>query len=281
MNVGIFTNKYRDTKNSVTNKLIQLFDKSGINTLLYGYKNNSLVLPQDLSKKPDVMLTLGGDGTVLRIVGYCATNDIPILGINLGNVGFLTGLENSELDSIVDVLKNKKYTTDTRAMLEVEFNGDKFLALNDIVFSRATVNKMISIDIFVNDSFMDNYYCDGFVVATPTGSTAYSLSAGGSIISPTTDALALTPICPHTLHARPVVVSGNDKIVATVSKKTDECIVIADGERIGNITKNNTATILKSKKVAKFIKTDNNSFFYRLLNKLNMWGVTPNKEEEN
>lgn len=278
--IGIFSNKNRDTNSTVTNNLIQHLNDAGVEVFLFGYEGDSLIIPNGLDNKNiDVMLTLGGDGTILCIVGYCAQNNIPILGINLGHVGFLTGIEKSDIEQIIDILSKGDYKTEERALLEIKIGDCSYLALNDVVFSRIMLNKMISIDIFINDIFMDNFYCDGYIIATPTGSTAYSLSAGGAIISPNTDAFALTPISPHSLHARPIVISGSDKVRTVVSNSTEICAVIADGASIGIINKAEDALIYKSKLTASFIKTENESFFSRLLSKLNKWSVTENSKE--
>ena len=275
MKIGIFTNIHKDSDFSVTKKLAMRLQEGGIEVLLYGDAAKNFNKPDAFLGKsvPEIMLTLGGDGTILRIISYCAENDIPILGLNLGNVGFLTGVELSGLDKLADILKNHRYTIEPCAMLQIKFPGHEVLALNDAVIARAA-GRMISLDVRVNGEFVDNYYCDGFIIATPTGSTAYSLSAGGPIISPQADVFALTPVNPHTLHSRPIIVSGKDVIRIMLAGETIEGAVVVDGRDVGIFTKGQVAEICKSKKIARFIKTDDKSFFGRLLHKLNKWSVT-------
>jgi NAD+ kinase len=222
---------------------------------------------------PDVLVSLGGDGTILRIVSFCAANDIPILGLNLGTVGFLTGLEANETDKLTDILTSKKYGIERRAMLEIETESRslKSFALNEVVLRRQDSSGLVSLEVSVNGEFVDRYYSDGFIVATPTGSTAYSLSAGGPIITPNAGVLALTPINPHTLHSRPIIISGSDR-VSLVPKEA--CLIVADGKTAGAAAGGEAVGVTLSSVKAKFIKTDNAGFFERLLNKLNKWSTT-------
>ena len=279
MKIGIFTNILKDKDFIVTQKLAEQMRSSGFETLYYGDSANFLGRPDAFSsdEKPEIMLTLGGDGTILRIVAFCAERNIPILGLNLGTIGFLTCLETALFDKLPELIKNRSYKVDPCFMLSVKFGGKEVLALNESVVARHS-GKLMSVQVRVNDEFVDNYYCDGFIVATPTGSTAYSLSAGGPIVSPLSDVFVLTPVNPHTLHSRPIVVNANDIIKITPFGETANCNLFVDGNVVGLLGKGESVQIRKSAKPALFIKTDGESFFSRLLNKLNTWSVTETNE---
>ncbi|MCL2062559.1 MAG: NAD(+)/NADH kinase [Firmicutes bacterium] len=284
MQIGVYTNIKCDADLSVTNKLIALLKADGFGISLYGEAAALLdcadaFCASKTTQKPDIMITLGGDGTVLGIAAYCARNAIPILGLNLGNLGFLTGIEKSDLNKLCSILKTKAYTVENRFLLQIALGKKKLYALNEAVVSRGAGGKMISLDVFVNDIFVDNYFCDGFIVATPTGSTAYSLSAGGPIIAPNTDALALTPINPHSLHARPIITGGGDTVTVRPVSDTSDCRIVADGVEAGTVLSTCAAKISKSEFSAQLIKVAPQSFYTRLLTKLNKWSVTERKSD--
>ena len=224
---------------------------------------------------PDVMVVLGGDGTILGIAPFCASNTIPILGLNLGRIGFLSGLELCDIDKLYDILSNKKYSLESRAMLDITQNHASnnvvTLALNEAIVARKSIARIVGLDIFVNDEYVNQYFCDGFIVATATGSTAYSLSSGGPIVAPNADVLTLTPISPHTLHARPIVVDGAARVV--IKPKVEECVIVADGKSVGNLCAGQELLVKKSNHAAQFIKPKDSKFFERLINKLNIWST--------
>ena len=280
MKIGIYTNVYRDGDLTVTKKLMAELDKSGIAYFIFGEAATKLGLKDgfNIKEKISVMITLGGDGTILRIASFCAKEDIPILGLNLGTVGFLTELENGEITKLIEIIKKGKFKTEKRTMLHITFGDKTALALNEAVVSRAGCGKMLSLSVLVNGEFVNSYHCDGFIVSSPTGSTAYSLSAGGAIITPSSQVLALTPINPHTLHSKPIVVSNSD-VVTIVLKNESIGVIAADGKEFGEIDKNIKIEVKNSKYNASFIRTREKGFFERLLSKLNSWGVTEEKEQ--
>ncbi|MCL2847253.1 MAG: NAD(+)/NADH kinase [Firmicutes bacterium] len=274
MQIGLYTNINKDERLQITEQLVKDLNLLGASVSIYGEASKLLKTKDAFTQKEnlEVMIVLGGDGTILGIADFCASNNIPILGLNLGRVGFLTGLELGDTYKLFEILSQKKYSTEKRSMLEIAYNGKKYLALNEVVVSRVSASKMIAIAVNVDGEFVDEFNADGFIVATPTGSTAYSLSAGGPIIAPSSDCLALTAICPHTLHARPIVISGNS--VVELSSKNDNCDMILDGKSIGVLNKTELLTIKKSTKQASFISPNSLNFFSRLLSKLNKWGIT-------
>ena len=214
----------------------------------------------------DYILVFGGDGTMLHVATRA---ECAILGINLGNVGFLTQFEaDVSAEQIVNSLE--KGTTQNRPLLETVVNNTHFLALNDLVV-KTTSSRPIYMSLEVNGEFVDKYHADGLIVATPTGSTAYSMSAGGPIVSPTVDGIIINPICAHSLHSRPIIISGDSTVKITV--EGDNAQFIADGSQQISLDNTQNIQISKSSKMAMFV-CDNNKFYDKLLEKMNKWGMT-------
>ena len=214
----------------------------------------------------DCLLVFGGDGTML----YSATHaDCPILGINLGNVGFLAQYEsNVTASKLVDSIKSGQY--ETKPLLKTCLGGEELLSLNDFVV-KTTSPRPIYLSVTINGVFVDKYHADGLIIATPVGSTAYSLSAGGPIVSPDVDAIIINPICAHSLHSRPLIVSGESRI--EIETEGDNAVLVADGREQIDLNNTSVIQIAKSEKVAKFV-CDSNNFYNKLLEKMNKWGVT-------
>lgn len=272
MQIGIYTNTQKDKNLSKTLKLATSLEKKGASVLVYGEKaakSLGVIDAFTISDIPVAMLVLGGDGTILNIVDFCAAADIPILGINLGRVGFLTGLEDIGIAEIFNLITNKNTKKEQRCMLEIEFNGKSYLALNEVALNRKLSSKMLSVNVSVDNNFVAQYNADGFIVATPTGSTAYSLSAGGPIIAHNADCFALTAICPHTLNARPMVVASNSHVTLT---SDSDAIIIIDGKGEHILRATSHVYIKKAPEKATFIAPDGLNFFTRLQQKLNIWG---------
>ena len=269
MKAGIYVNTLKENAKETTEKLISCFQANGVEYSIVlddEIKNADFVMP-----KLDLLFALGGDGTVLRIAKHCALNDIPVIGVNIGTVGFLTEIEPDEIETVVPLLLQNKYDVEKRSMLEFVDNNKTHLALNDVVVGKANDSRLLLLDLYINEEIVDRYYCDGFIVSTPTGSTAYSLSAGGAIISPQTEAFALTPVNSHSLHSRPIVVDNKEIISINPGKITDISVVV-DGEVVylGNAKK---IKIKKSDICASFIRLDKHNFYNKLLKKLNKWSV--------
>ena len=178
--------------------------------------------PVQLAEKADLAIVIGGDGTLLHSARAIVDAGIPLLGINLGRLGFLVDISPDEMLAILKSVLEGNYEQDNRFLLSCEI-GDQpaQLALNDVVLHKWNVARMIEFDTWINGSFIDTQRSDGLIISTPTGSTAYALSGGGPLLAPSLDAIALVPICPHTLSNRPIVVHGNSQILISVSGKTD------------------------------------------------------------
>ena len=222
----------------------------------------------------DLLMVLGGDGTLLSALDYALPKNIPMLGINLGRMGFMTEVDPANLRRDVSEVLNGNYTIDSRMTLTVAGqNENNFFALNDIVLTRSTPSvRILSLEIEVNGIVVDRISGDGLIVATATGSTAYSLSAGGPIIRPGLDCLVITPICPHTLNTRPVVVSSNDVIKIRVMDDRGGAQAVMDGRKIINVPCGEPGvTILRSELRARFIRLHDRNYFSLLRDKLSEW----------
>lgn len=223
----------------------------------------------------DKGLVLGGDGTIIAASRQYVEYDIALLGINLGNLGFLAEVEVADWENTLTNLNNNGYIIDERMMIKAKlFKGKELgLALNDIVITRQSISRMICFDVFVNGGFVNSYRADGVILSTPTGSTAYNLSAGGPIISPNNESIVITPICPHSLSARSIVLSGDDEVMITFdsprNKHVDDLLITIDGQEVSSISKFDQITISKNAKKVKLIKLTANSFFDILRQKLN------------
>ena len=222
----------------------------------------------------DILLVLGGDGTILYVASECAKRNIKILGINYGHLGFLTEYEQEKSDEALNLICSGKYKTKRRAMLEITYGDKKFIALNELVIQRSTggqnFSNTVALKAEIDGSTVDNYLSDGVIISTPTGSTAYSLSAGGSILAPDLNAFILTPICAHSLHSRPVVFNADSEL-KIASSKNSKLNVIIDGRIVDTVSVKTSFTIKKSDFVTEFITRGDKDFFNKLLIKLNIW----------
>ena len=217
------------------------------------------------------MLVFGGDGTMLTAAVRAARQGIPVLGINLGNLGFLTQFETDAApEAVADALLHA--ATEARMLIECRSACGNFLALNDVVL-KSDGSRPVSVSLVVDGQFADCYRSDGVIVATPTGSTAYSLSAGGPDVAPEVDALVVNPVCPHTLHSRPVVASGKSEIILKLSSE-DGARLVVDGKEEGVLRASSVIAVRKADVYAHFVKVGENRFYEKLLSKMNRWGTT-------
>jgi NAD+ kinase len=223
----------------------------------------------------DCLFVLGGDGTILKTVSKACKHDIPILGINLGRLGFLTEVELKEIDTAVENIFNDKFNIENRLMLySAVKNGSKRIfeveALNDIAILKKDISRTINVEISINGAVADNVSCDGMLVSSPTGSTAYSLSAGGPIVSPNLECLIVTPVCPHSFHSKVIVVAPEDVIaIKPISEGGVE--LVSDGAVNKDVKNGEVVIIEKSEHQARFIRFKENYFFPLLRSKFQNW----------
>lgn len=223
----------------------------------------------------DVLFVLGGDGTILMVASECAARGVKIIGINYGHVGFLAEFEPEKLNEAVDLVLSGKYSIQKRSILKVECGGKYFYALNDLVVQRSTCGEnfanAVNLHAEIDGTTVDNFSSDGIIVSTPTGSTAYSLSAGGSILAPELDAFILTPVCAHSLHSRPVVFSDKSVLKIRPVNSKLPLVFAVDGKVAGEIRDSGLVTVSKADRYAEFITSADKNFFNKLLIKLSIW----------
>lgn len=238
----------------------------------------------DLSNAFDFMFTLGGDGTILRAVSYIRDLNIPILGINTGRLGFLATVKKDEIKEAINLLLTKEYAIKERSLLQVEVTPETKeiseinFALNDVTVARRNTTSMIGVKTYLNDEYLTNYWADGLIIATPTGSTGYSLSCGGPVVLPNSQNFVITPIAPHNLNARPIVIADNTHIELEVSAREQDYLISLDS-RITTVPQETKVFIKKASFTVKSVLLKNQSYIKTLRGKL-LWGEdTRNKSK--
>lgn len=204
-------------------------------TAVYAAGQPSVAREELAARRPSLVIVLGGDGTLLAAARAVAHVDVPILGVNLGSLGFLTEVRMDELYATLDALDSDRTAKDLRSMLSCRhLRGSdvmgEYLALNDVVITKSSIARMAEVDVTVNGMFVAGYKADGVIVSTPTGSTAYSLAAGGPVLEPSVDAFVITPVSPHALTNRPLVVRDNAEITLAVAGPTEDAFLTVDGQ---------------------------------------------------
>ncbi len=272
--VCVIANAVKETAKERAEQVRAFFWERGIDcvVLLDDFTEKTSYEPV-LRDDMECAVVLGGDGTLIHVARKLAEKKIPVFGINMGNLGFLTHADSGKARAALESLVAGEYCIEERMMLEASVDGKEFgTALNDVVLTRNGFSRIISVGIFVNGKPVCNYRGDGVIVATPTGSTGYNLSAGGPVVAPKTELFIITPICPHSLSARSILLSAEDElhIVVREEKKTqdEEAILTLDGQRAKDLAAEDTIVIRKSEKKAYFIQLDDNGFFDALHRKL-------------
>jgi NAD+ kinase len=228
------------------------------------------------SQNPDLVIVLGGDGTLLAAARAVAKDKVPILAVNLGSLGFLTEVPVKELYATFEAVEAQKFIRESRATLQCcvmrknECIAD-YLALNDVVMTKGTIARMTEVDVAVNGQFVVNLRADGVIVSTPTGSTAYSLAAGGPILEPSVEALVITPVSPHSLTQRPLVVRNSAEISLTVKSTSDEAYLTVDGQIGMPVLEGDRVVCKKSQHEVQLLRLPGRTFFEVLRTKLK-WG---------
>ncbi len=226
-----------------------------------------------LAESCDILISIGGDGTILRMTRLVSRHGTPILGVNLGKLGFLAEVSRDELDGVLDEILRGEFEVEERIMLEAVAAGSrkKSYALNDIVMDLNVSSRIVQVDTWVNGEFLATFNGNGMIVSTPTGSTGYALSNGGPIVTPTNRVLLVSPICPPTLTARPVVVSDDSTVTLTVKQASARVNVAADGETQHVCKAPLTVSVRRAPFTAKLVKRRNVSYYDVLRRKLH-WG---------
>lgn len=236
----------------------------------------------DLNNSFETLFTLGGDGTILRAVTYIRDLGIPILGINTGRLGFLATINKKSIKESINLILKGEYTIQERTLLSVktlpktEAFSELNFALNEVTIARKNTTSMIGVKTSLNNDYLTNYWADGLIIATPTGSTGYSLSCNGPVISPDSKNVVITPIAPHNLNARPMVISDETKIKLSVDSREKDFLISLDS-RITTVSKNTEVFIEKANFTIKSIIPNNQSFLQTLRSKL-LWGEDTRNE---
>lgn len=259
---------------------IKIFVHSELNSFIAGQSNfpstyAAFTTYEDIKNNVDVMLTLGGDGTILGTVDLIRDSGIPVIGINFGRLGFLANVNKNDIAAAIHALINRHFTLDERVLLELESIPAVFknqnIALNDITIHKRDNAAMITVHAFLNDEFLNSYWGDGIIVSTPTGSTAYSLSCGGPIVFPQSGNFVITPISPHNLNVRPIVISDDHELTFKVETRSTNYLVSCDS-KTETIDTSSVFTIRKAGYGLNLVRLNNESYLSTLRSKL-MWGL--------
>ena len=276
---GIWTNALKDVDFVATKRVMQVLDNKGVAYCLDENTARFFSSPTVCEQRPDIMIVLGGDGTILNAARVYSKEETLIWGINLGRLGFLLETELSDVERAVDQILQNNYSVEERIMLRgsvVDKNGKERLsryALNECVVSQRRIQRMINVEIMVNEQYLDNLYCDGVIVATPTGSTGYSLSAGGPVVSPTLDVMLITPVCPHSLRSSRMIISGDSEVRIWPKPDSKYVALTLDGHETIPLKAGEVAVIRKAAFKAKFVRLEQHNFFGLLKNKLSEWNT--------
>jgi len=228
---------------------------------------------EQLRTEADLIILFGGDGTFLHTAHHFIGTDIPLLGINIGGLGFLTEIETDELETTLEKIFAGNYKIKKRMLLKAEIYRDNkkiadSYALNDVTINRGANARMVEIQLHINGEFINSYKADGLIMSTPTGSTAYSLSAGGPIINPRVRAILITPICPHTLHVRPMVISREEKLEVVVSGVDEKMMITSDGNFDRKLITGDKIEVYAADKEISLIKLSGRTFYTILHDKM-------------
>lgn len=289
MKVAIFGQYYQNDTRPIIRDIIVFFEANQVemviekNFLTNLYKEDivqkdykTFSKHTDLDASFDILISIGGDGTILRAATFVRDLGIPILGVNAGRLGFLAKVQKENIESFLQIVLEKKYSISERTVLSLdttpinsEINHLNF-AMNEVTVSRKDTTSMITIETYLNGEYLNSYWADGLIISTPTGSTGYSLSCGGPVLTPEVKSLVITPIAPHNLNARPLVIPDDTEIELHVSGREENYLVSLDS-RTASISNN---TVLKIKKTSfniKMVEIPNETFLKTLRNKL-LWG---------
>ena len=279
--IAIAPNKTKDIDLEVTRLVVSKLTEAGYTVLtsavnkkdLKGVKGIAFDSERNVMKRADICIVLGGDGSILKVAGSCAAFGVEILGINLGHIGYMTAIEAAQAERIVQIIESD-YLTESRMMLDIsiERNGEIIFSggpvLNDVVLAKSRGYGVIETSIFCKGKMLNKYRGDGLIVSTPTGSTAYSLSAGGPIIDNALDCISLTPICAHSLKSRSIIFGPESEIDVSCSSNLNSSCVTLDGDLAFEINDSDIIHIKRSEHRAKLISAANRTFCSTLYEKL-------------
>lgn len=288
MRIAIYGRDFNDSVLPFVQEVFDALAQQKVTILVYlkfhSFIKNKAKLPantitfstyDELRSEADVLLSLGGDGTLLDTLSLVRDSQIPIIGINFGRLGFLASISKDGIKVAIESLVQGQYTLDQRSVLSLESQdplfGDENFALNDITIHRRDNSAMMIIHAFMNDEFINSYWADGLIIATPTGSTAYSLSCGGPIILPNAQNFVITPIAPHNLTVRPIIVPDDVKLTFEIEARSTKFLVSCDS-RTATVDRPVKISISKAAFNVNLLRLNNESYLMTLRNKL-LWGI--------
>ncbi len=284
MKFGIIGKIVKERDKEVICKFFRWMDNEGITFLVEDMLIKNLgdgefagkgMEPEGLVQKSDIILAFGGDGVILSVAKAVGEHMLPILGVNTGRLGFLAEIDIQELIDNIKIVLEKKFYIEKRMVLEAVIPSDnnvgKIYGLNDIVVNKGPYARTIVLEIFIGNKYFNTYTADGVIIATPTGSTAYSLSAGGPILSPNIEGIIINPICPHSLAERPVIISADSLISITLKTNIDHIEIFADGQITYHLKPEQKIEIKKGDYAVNLVHFSKKSFYDILRTKLN-WG---------
>jgi NAD+ kinase len=289
MKVAIYGQYYQNSTEPIIRDIFVFFNKNNVEMVIEA-NFLEMLYEKELIKKDyrtfdsytaldssfDMMISIGGDGTMLRAATLVRDSGIPILGINAGRLGFLASVQKENIEAFLQFVIEKKYSISSRTLLSLDCQpenqgiADINFAMNEITVSRKDTTSMITIDTYLNGEFLNSYWADGLIIATPTGSTGYSMSCGGPILTPDVTSLVITPIAPHNLTARPLVIPDDTEIRLKVSGREEQYLVSLDS-RIASIRNESVLTIRKTPFRINMVEIPDETFLKTLRNKL-LWG---------
>ncbi len=288
MKVAIFGQYYQNDTRPIIKDIFVFFNRNNVELVIeekflkilheekiVERQYNTFSTHSDLDNSFDILISIGGDGTILRAATFVRDSGIPILGVNAGRLGFLAKVQKENIESFLQIVLEKKYSISERSLLTIECSPnnaaiDINFAMNEVAVSRKDTTSMITIETFLNGEYLNSYWADGLIIATPTGSTGYSLSCGGPILTPEVKGLVITPIAPHNLNARPLVIPDNTEITLKVSGREEQYLVSLDS-RITSVNNNSVIKIKKTPFNINMVEIQEETFFKTLRTKL-LWG---------
>lgn len=288
MKIAIYGREFNNSVLPYVQEVFNVIEESGCPVLVYkkylDFIKEKIKLPAalevfeghaDLLGRADVLISLGGDGTLLDTLALVRDSGLPVIGINFGRLGFLASINKDEIRTAIHALQNKEYALDKRSLLSLESKhglfGEENFALNDITIHRRDNSAMMIIHAYMNNEFVNSYWADGLIIATPTGSTAYSLSCGGPIIYPSSQNFVITPIAPHNLNVRPFIIPDDVSLTFEIEARSAKFLVSCDSRTV-TVDRSVKITLNKAAFSVNLVRLNNESYLTTLRNKL-LWGI--------
>ena len=289
MKIAIYGQYYQNSTEPIIKDIFSFFNSNNVEMVIEENFLNMLYEKQLIKKEYktfspntaldnsfEMLISIGGDGTILRAAAFVRNSGVPLLGINAGRLGFLAKVQKENIDDLLQFVINRNYTTSERTLLgltadpENEAFEELNFAMNEVTVSRKDTTSMITVETYLNNEYLNSYWADGLIISTPTGSTGYSLSCGGPILTPDVKSLVITPIAPHNLTARPLVIPDDTEITLRVTGREDQYLVSLDS-RISSVKNESILKIKKTDYKIKMVEIPGETFLKTLRNKL-LWG---------